>query len=180
MISFPDVVDDRPGRTMWPSKSPIALFAVNRDKRLRAAAIQVDYKPDSPVFSPVDGVSWMMARLVVQATDYAHSQMIEHLLKVHLLAEPFCVVMQRQLSSQHPLNELLKYHCRGVMATNTLGSPSLITPDGYMDQLTAMGYKGTLLLLERGYKTLSWKDTDFHLDIMVAWLVNDVALYGLT
>lgn len=45
-----------------------------------------------------------------------------------------------------------------------------------MDQLTAMGYNGTLLLLERGYKTLSWKDTDFHLDIMVAWLVNDLAL----
>lgn len=62
------------------------------------------------------------------------------------------------------------------MLINTLGSPSLITPDGYMDQLTAMGHKGTLLLLERGYKTLSWKDTDFHLDIKVAWLVNSVAL----
>jgi len=45
MISFPDTADDRPERTMWPSKSPIALFAVNRVKRLRAAAIQVDYKP---------------------------------------------------------------------------------------------------------------------------------------
>ena len=45
-----------------------------------------------------------------------------------------------------------------------------------MDQLTAMGHNGTLLLLKRGYKTLSWKDTDFHLDIMVAWLVNDLAL----
>lgn len=37
---------------------------------------------DSPVFSPVDGGSWMLAKMVVQATDYAHSQMIEHLLKV--------------------------------------------------------------------------------------------------
>lgn len=66
------------------------------------------------------------------------------------------------------------------MATNTIGSPSLITAHGYMDQLTAMGHKGTLLLLERGYKTLSWKDTDFHLDIMVACLVNDVTLYKPT
>ena len=45
MLSFPDVADNRPGRTMWPSKSPITLFAVNGEKRLRAAAIQVDYKP---------------------------------------------------------------------------------------------------------------------------------------
>ena len=38
--------------------------------------------PDSPVFAPSDGGSWMLARQVVQATDYTHSQMIEHLLKV--------------------------------------------------------------------------------------------------
>ena len=80
------------------------------------------------------------------------------------------MVLHRQLSSKHPLNELLKYHCRGVMATNTIGSPSLVTPNGYMDQLTAMGHKGTLLLMELGYKTLSWKDTDFYLDIKVSSL----------
>ena len=77
------------------------------------------------------------------------------------------MVLYRQLSSQHPLNELLKYHCRGVIATNTIGSPSLVAKDGYMDQLTAMGREGTVLLLERGYKSLSWKDADFHLDIQV-------------
>lgn len=165
MATFPDYSEKRPGRTMWPSKSPIALFALNKEKRLRAAAIQTDYKPDSPVFAPSDGGSWMLARQVVQATDYTHSQMIEHLLKVHLLAEPFCVVMHRHLSSQHPLNELLKYHCRGLLATNTLGSPSLVNEGGYMDILTAIGHKGTILLLERGYKTLGWKDTDFHQDI---------------
>jgi len=40
---------------------------------------------DSPVFSPVDGGSWMLAKMVVQATDYAHSQIVEHLLKVRAL-----------------------------------------------------------------------------------------------
>jgi len=51
-----------------------------------------------------------------------------------------------------------------------------------MDQLTAMGHNGTLSLLERGYKNLSWRDTDFHLDIKVARFVNvnDAALYGPT
>ena len=45
MVTFPDVAENRPGRTMWPSKSPIALFAVNKEKRLKPAAIQTDYKP---------------------------------------------------------------------------------------------------------------------------------------
>jgi len=168
MVSFPDTEDQNPGRTLWPSKSPVALFAMkseDQDRRLRPAAIQIDYKPDSPVFSPADGGSWMLAKMVVQATDYAHSQMIEHLLKIHLFAEPFCVILHRHLSNKHPLNELLKYHCRGLIATNTIGSPSLVSPNGYMDKLTTMGYRGTVLLVDRGYKTLSWKDADFHLDI---------------
>jgi len=29
----------------------------------------------------MDGDSWMLAKMVVQATDYVHSQMVEHLLK---------------------------------------------------------------------------------------------------
>lgn len=44
MISFPDYVDTRPGRTLWPTTSPVALFAV-KDERLRPAAIQIDSKP---------------------------------------------------------------------------------------------------------------------------------------
>ena len=77
------------------------------------------------------------------------------------------MVLHRQLSSKHPLNELLKYHCRGLLATNTIGSPTLVTANGYMDQLTAMGHNGTVILIDRGYKTLTWKDADFDLDIKV-------------
>lgn len=45
MISFPDFSDNRPGRSMWPAKSPVALFAVNKERRLRPVAIQIDHKP---------------------------------------------------------------------------------------------------------------------------------------
>ena len=40
-------------------------------------------------------------------------------------------------------------------------------PGTYMDKLAAFGHKGTLLLIERGVKKMSWKDADFHLDIKV-------------
>lgn len=53
------------------------------------------------------------------------------------------------------------------MVANTLGAPQLITPGTFMDKLSAIGYRGTLLLVERGYKTLSWEDTDCYLDIKV-------------
>lgn len=53
------------------------------------------------------------------------------------------------------------------MATNTLGAPQLITPGTFMDKLGAFGNKGTVLLLERGYKAMNWNDGDFRLDIKV-------------
>ena len=48
MISYPDTEDRNPGRIVWPTKSPIALFAMrteDQDKRLRPAAIQINHKP---------------------------------------------------------------------------------------------------------------------------------------
>lgn len=168
LVSFADVADQTPGRNLWPLKSPVALFAIKTQKngkRLRPVAIQLDHKPDAPVFFPSDGDYWTLAKWIVQATDYAHGQMVEHLLKVHLLMEPFCVVLYRHLSSKHPLNQILKYHCRGLLTTNTIGSPSLIKPDGYMDILTAMGHKGTIQLIGRAYEKLTWKDADFHSDM---------------
>lgn len=48
LVSFADVFDQTLGRTLWPLKSPVALFAIKsqtNEKRLRPAAIQLDYKP---------------------------------------------------------------------------------------------------------------------------------------
>lgn len=47
MASFPDAVDLNPNRTVWPTTSPVALFAMRskgRGKLLRPAAIQIDHK----------------------------------------------------------------------------------------------------------------------------------------
>ena len=88
-------------------------------------------------------------------------------LQIHIFSEPICAVLYRQLSNKHPLNELLKYHCRGLIAVNAIGAPQLFFPLGYMDRLSAMGRKGTVLLLSRGLKTFSWKLADLHLDMKV-------------
>ena len=53
------------------------------------------------------------------------------------------------------------------MAANTLGAPQLITPGTLMDKPGAMGPKGTLLVVGRSYRSLSWKDADYYLDIKV-------------
>ena len=67
---------------------------------------------DSLVYSPEDDDLWTLAKESFQVTNFAYVQMVEHLLKTHLMLEPFCVCILRHLSKLHPLHQLMKYHCR--------------------------------------------------------------------
>ena len=117
--------------------------------------------PDSPIYTPRDGSLWTWAKLNLQVTDFLHSQIEQHLVKTHLLVEPFCVCLARQLPERHPLHQLLRYHCRGVMLANTVGSPTLTNPGHYTDQLFPLGHIGTREVVRRTWLQTSWDDTDF-------------------
>lgn len=165
-----DLTDNDPNRTMWDTLSPIALFASKQDfltksNDLVPVAIQMDYTPDSSVYTPDDDDNWMLAKLNVQVTDLGYAQIVEHLGKVHFLMEPFCVVLKRRLSSSHPLHQILKYHCRDVTVPNTVGAPKLVGEGEFMDQLFAFGNEGTTRLLTEAHKLSTWDVTDFRNEI---------------
>ncbi|XP_068671925.1 polyunsaturated fatty acid 5-lipoxygenase-like isoform X2 [Montipora foliosa] len=170
MPRSPDLTDRDPRRTMRDSLSPIALFASAKIKgtdrnELVPVAIQMDYKPDSAVFTPSDGDNWMLAKLNVQVTDLGYSQIVEHLAKVHYLMEPFCVSLKRTLAALHPLNQMLKYHCREIVIPNAFGTPALVGEQGFMDLLFAIGNEGALRLLRDGHQYATWEATDFRAQI---------------
>ncbi|XP_078383880.1 polyunsaturated fatty acid 5-lipoxygenase-like isoform X2 [Oculina patagonica] len=163
-----DKTDSDPRRVMWEFLSPIALFAsVNggQHNELVPIAIQMDYKPGSAVYSPKDGHNWMIAKLNVQITDLGYSQMVEHLDKVHYFMEPFCVCLKRTLPPLHPLNQILKYHCREVIIPNTLGTPALTSKVGFVSKLFAFGAEGAHRLVRDGHKLSTWEVTDFRNNI---------------
>ncbi|XP_066016500.1 polyunsaturated fatty acid 5-lipoxygenase-like [Pocillopora verrucosa] len=165
-----DITDNDPKRTMWDTLSPIALFASKQHFQTKTndlvpVAIQMDYTPDSSVYTPDDDDNWMLAKLNVQVTDLGYAQIVEHLGKVHFLMEPFCVVLQRTLSSSHPLHQILKYHCRDVTVPNTLGVPKLLNEGQFMDQLFAFGNEGTTRLLKNAQPLSMWDVTDFRNEI---------------
>lgn len=165
-----DLTDNDPNRTMWDTLSPIALFAskqhfLTKTNDLVPVAIQMDYTPDSSVYTPDDDDNWKLAKLNVQVTDLGYAQIVEHLGKVHFLMEPFCVVLKRTLSSSHPLHQILKYHCRDVTVPNTIGAPKLVGEGEFMDQLFAFGNEGTTRLLKKAHKLSTWDVTDFRNEI---------------
>lgn len=116
---------------------------------------------DAAVFTPNDGGKWLMAKEEVQLADIVYVEIIEHLLKTHLLMEPICVIMYRTFSKLHPLYQLFNPHCKYLSVTNSVGVPALFDEHQYLYILFAIGNTGSINLLNKGYKSLTWEDTNF-------------------
>ncbi|KAL9962251.1 hypothetical protein ACROYT_G031333 [Oculina patagonica] len=153
-----DQTDSDSRRAMWDFLSPIALFAsanAGEYNVLVPVAIQMDYKPGSAVYTPANGGNWMMAKLNVQITDLGYAQLVEHLAKIHYFLEPFCVCLKRNLAVQHPLHQMLKFHCRELV------TPALTEEVGFVAKLFAYGAEGANRLIRDGHKFSTWEETDF-------------------
>ena len=134
---------------------------------------------DSPVFTPKDGNRWLLAKQLYQLADFGYVEMVEHLLKTHMILQPICIIAKRTISEFHPLGQLFKWHCRGLIVTNVNGFPRLLLPEGYMHTLFSMGHVGSMELLNRAYKDYSWKDTDFWENIKVSAFMNTLLNHSL-
>ena len=92
-----------------------------------------------------------MAKEEVQRADIVYVEIIEHLLKTHLLMEPICVIMHRSFSILHLLYQLFNPHCKYLSVTNSVGIPALFDQNEFLASFSQLG---TLALL-----SFSIKDT---------------------
>ena len=106
--------------------------------RLIPVAIQCAQTPGyNPVFTPHDGVGWLMAKTIVQIADGNVHEGVTHLGRTHLLLEPFVIATERQLAWNHPVGLLLRPHFEGTLFVNDLAQSFLIAPGGLVDDLLA-------------------------------------------
>eukprot|EP00794_Sanderia_malayensis_P009937 gene9937-10957_t len=162
---MPDILA---GKTKGPIKmrndtNPIAIFATRKSAssgryEMKVVAIQIDDKPSSKVYTPRDGYLWQMAKAQVQGADLFFASFHEHLLKLHLRMEPLCVGINRHLSKFHPLHEILKFHCRGLIPVNKNGLNGLLGYGNFGQMLFGYGNEGAAELVRRGFKTTKWND----------------------
>lgn len=67
----------------------------------------------------------------------------------------------------HPLNQILKFHCREVIVPNIFGTPALVNEKRFMDLLFAYGNEGAVRLLRDAHQFSTWDITDFRRRINV-------------
>jgi len=115
----------------------------------------------------------MLAKLNVQSTDFSCSQVVEHLDKVHFTVEPVCLSIERQLSDQHPLYDIMRFHCRGIFTANTVGAPVLLNEEQSLHKIIAFGNQGSHYLTQMAAKYIDFNDFDLRNNLMVKITKNN-------
>jgi arachidonate 15-lipoxygenase len=134
--------------------APIGLYyaeIVRGNFQLIPIAIQLGQAPaTSLVCTPLDGVDWTLAKLIIQMADFCVNQLYRHLGQTHLVMEPIALATARELAAKHPVNVLLKPHFEFTMAINNLGDERLINPGGAIDVILPGTLESSLKLTEQG------------------------------
>jgi arachidonate 15-lipoxygenase len=142
---------------------PLAFFCWQKNSygnrgELIPVAIQIDPKPNSPIFTPRDKpMDWFVAKICVQIADANHHEMSSHLCRTHFVMAPFAIVTARQLAQNHPLGLLLRPHFQFMLAINDQGRQLLINPyqdgkpGGHVDRLLAGTLEESLKIFGNAY-----------------------------
>ncbi|MGE3671810.1 MAG: lipoxygenase family protein [Polyangiaceae bacterium] len=120
--------------------APIALYAWQRAAgsgrgKLMPIAIQCGQTPDSPIFTPRDGISWQMARTALMGAESNQGGLIVHFGLCHLALESVVLSARRQLAEQHPVRVLLEPHFQYTLISNEITKTTLVNPGGIIDRL---------------------------------------------
>ena len=151
--SFPNNVKKYPA-------APVALFAVppvnSSSRSLIPVAIQCQQPSASenpPVFTPLDGSNWMVAKTIVNMADSNYHELVSHLGRTHLFVEPFVLATKRKLPENHKLRILLEPHFEGTILINYGAHTKLIATGGEVDKLLASTIENDRVIAVEGAKS---------------------------
>ncbi|RMX52690.1 hypothetical protein pdam_00004231 [Pocillopora damicornis] len=126
-----------------------------------------DRNPERKMWNFLSPIALFVSRKVGR-----RNQLVPVAIQMDYTPEPFCISLKRTLPPAHPLNQMLKYHCREVIVPNTFGTPALVDEFRFMDLLFAFGNDGANRLLRDAHEFSTWEVTDFRGNIKKRGLAN--------
>ncbi len=131
--------------------------------KLVPVAIQLGQTPppDNLIYTPLDELKWLAAKIFAQIADANHHELITHLGRTHLVAETFALATATELAPNHPINLLLKPHFQFTLAINLLAEKQLLNPGGSVDQLLAGTLNSSLKIASKGTREYLENFSDF-------------------
>lgn len=142
--------------------------------RLLPVAIQLDQAPTKTnLYTPRDGLDWLLARTVAQSADNTLCMMAHHLARAHLGLEPFAMATARQLGERHPIGRLLRPHLRHLLVQDEVTRRLFVSEGGYIERLYGPTREGSLELARRGFRQLRADAWSFPRDLELRGLADD-------
>lgn len=142
--------------------------------RLLPVAIQLDQRPTrGNLYTPRDGLDWLLARTVVQAADNTLCMVAHHLARVHFGMEAFARATARQLGAPHPIGRLLRPHLRQMLVQDVVARRELVNPGGYLERLYGPTLAGSLELAARSHRQWRLDAWSFPRDLELRGLDGD-------
>ncbi|MEZ4266613.1 MAG: lipoxygenase family protein [Myxococcota bacterium] len=132
---------------------------------LEPIAIQVRPEPGSLVYTPGDGVEWLMAKAFAQISETTQHELCSHLACTHLMLEPIIMTMHRNMAPNHPVFLLLAQHFESTLAINDLGRATLVNPSGFLDQMMAPTLDDTMSIVSNAIGTFEFDKRRLRRDI---------------
>lgn len=154
------------GAVLIPAKdkyvtAPLALFAVPPGGgNLVPVAIQCGQTPgpETPVIMADEGLRWQLAKSVVQTADANQHELVAHLARTHLYIEVVLLATRRDLSSRHPVFQLLVPHFEGTVFINDSARSSLIAKGGAIQTIFAGTLETSQKLAAKGVETFDYNE----------------------
>ena len=138
-----------PQRPKYVGQPRVMLAVPRGGKSLVAIAIGAGPDATAPIWTPVDGWAWQLAKQAVRVADGCHQELLTHLGFTHLVIEAFVVATRRCLAESHPLYALLDPHFEGTMPINALAVKKLIQPGEAVDRLLGADVPSIYALLKQ-------------------------------
>ena len=118
--------------------------------------------------SPTD--KWLLAKGMVEQTDHQICQANVHLGHVHFVYTVLCAAFRRHFSTQHPLYDVLKFHCEGTTPHISTAWVVLGEAGSFGDLFYAGGYKGFIRLASKAYHERKYGQFDIYTLLHVSGL----------
>lgn len=143
--------------------------------RLVPVAIQLDQRPTSTnLYTPHDGLDWLLARTAVQSADNLLNMVAHHLARAHLGMQAFAMATARQLGAHHPVRRLLRPHLRRMIVHADVARRELLAPGGPIERLYAPTLPGALELAARSRRQWRVDAWSFPRDLELRGLDGDL------
>ena len=140
--------------------APIALFALTPDRAtLMPVAIQCggQHGPDTPIFTPADGMAWQLAKTTFQVAESNYHGIVEHGVHCHIMMGAIAIAMRRTLAPWHPLRLLLEPNVEGTIPID-LATKALFEPGRRTTTLQSVSARGVVDLVARAWRGFDWNE----------------------